>query len=100
MLNLSAAARGYAFVVLVLAELAVLVVAERDLAIAWNPHHIAERYGLFTLIVFTAWWLYLAVPIQDYLVSNRQDFLWGYGHYLVFASAAAMGAGTRSRSNR
>lgn len=49
--NLPEAARGYAFVALVLAELAVPMVAERDLAIAWHPHHIAERYGLFTLIV-------------------------------------------------
>ncbi|WP_433340295.1 low temperature requirement protein A [Streptomyces sp. CA-253872] len=129
MLALPEAARVCAFVVLVLAELSVPVVAERDLALAWHPHHIAERYGLFTLIVlgetvsgatvavqealddhdatarllplaaggllivFTAWWLYFAVPIHTYLVSNRQGFLWGYGHFVVFASAAAIGAG-------
>ncbi|MER7478666.1 low temperature requirement protein A [Streptomyces sp. NPDC126510] len=45
------------------------------------------------LIVFAAWWIYFVVPIHGHLRSNRQAFLWGYGHYLVFASAAAIGAG-------
>lgn len=33
------------------------------------------------------------MPIHGHLRSNRQSFLWGYGHYLIFASAAAIGAG-------
>ncbi len=124
-------ARGYVFVALILAELAVPLVAERDGNTPWHPHHIAERYGLFTLIVlgetiagatiavqqavdgdghgsldgllplaagglllvFCAWWIYFAVPIHEHLTSNRQGFVWGYGHYFVFASAAAIGAG-------
>ena len=45
------------------------------------------------LIIFAAWWIYFVVPIHGHLRSNRQAFLWGYGHYLVFASAAAIGAG-------
>ena len=45
------------------------------------------------LIVFSAWWIYFAVPIHGHLRSNRQSFLWGYGHYLIFASVAAIGAG-------
>ncbi|MET9826602.1 MULTISPECIES: low temperature requirement protein A [Streptomyces] len=45
------------------------------------------------LIVFAAWWIYFVVPVHSYLRSSRQSFLWGYGHYLVFASAAAIGAG-------
>ncbi|OWA05424.1 hypothetical protein B9W62_22555 [Streptomyces sp. CS113] len=45
------------------------------------------------LIVFAAWWIYFVVPVHSYLKSSRQSFLWGYGHYLVFASAAAIGAG-------
>jgi low temperature requirement protein LtrA len=40
-----------AFVVLVLLELAVPLVAERHGMTPWHPHHIAERYGLFTIIV-------------------------------------------------
>lgn len=40
-----------AFVVLLLAELAVPVVAERRGTTPWHPHHVTERYGLFTLIL-------------------------------------------------
>ncbi|MET9733179.1 low temperature requirement protein A [Streptomyces sp. NPDC006458] len=121
--------RPWVFLVMAIAELCVPVLAERSATTAWHPHHIAERYGLFTiivlgetvaaatvavktgveehdaladlvpiatgglLIVFSAWWIYFAVPIHGHLRSNRQAFLWGYGHYLIFASAAAIGAG-------
>lgn len=119
----------WVFVVVGLLELAVPALAERERQTTWHPHHIAERYGLFTLIVlgetvaaatvavqsaldaddelgvllpiaggglllvFAAYWIYFAVPIHRHLHSNRESFLWGYGHYLVFGSAAAMGAG-------
>ncbi|WP_435969602.1 low temperature requirement protein A [Streptomyces sp. Qhu_M48] len=122
-------ARPWIFLAMVVAELAVPVYAEKDAASTWHPHHIAERYGLFTiivlgetvaaatvavktgiaendalgevlpiaagglLIVFAAWWIYFVVPAHDRLASNRQGFLWGYGHYVIFASAAAVGAG-------
>lgn len=122
-------ARPWVFLVMVIAELSVPMVAERDFMTSWHPHHIAERYGLFTiivlgetiaaatvavksavdehdalgelvpiavgglLIVFAAWWIYFVVPIHGHLRSSAQAFLWGYGHYLIFASAAAIGAG-------
>ncbi|NEC69276.1 low temperature requirement protein A [Streptomyces sp. SID9727] len=117
------------FAVLVLAEIAVPALAERTTTTTWHPHHIAERYGLFTLIVlgesitaatgavrtaldthaalgdlaalvagglltvFALWWLYFAQSAPRLLTSLRTALLWGYGHYLVFASAAAVGAG-------
>ena len=40
-----------AFLVLVAAELAVPVWAEAAGRTPWHPHHIVERYGLFTIIV-------------------------------------------------
>ena len=40
-----------AFIVLVAAELAVPVWAEAAGRTPWHPHHIVERYGLFTIIV-------------------------------------------------
>ncbi|TQJ17914.1 low temperature requirement protein LtrA [Kribbella jejuensis] len=40
-----------AWVVFVIAELAVPIVAERRGVTPWHPHHITERYGLFTLIL-------------------------------------------------
>ncbi|EFD68708.1 low temperature requirement protein LtrA [Streptomyces lividans TK24] len=121
--------RGWLFLVMVVLELCVPAYAERKHPSSWHPHHIAERYGLLTiivlgetiaaatvavksgieendalgevlpiaagglLIVFAAWWIYFVVPVHSYLRSSRQSFLWGYGHYLVFASAAAIGAG-------
>jgi low temperature requirement protein LtrA len=45
------------------------------------------------VIVFALWWLYFDHPAEDLLTSLRKSLTWGYGHYLVFASAAAVGAG-------
>jgi low temperature requirement protein LtrA len=39
------------FFVLIVAELAIPVIAERNGTTPWHPHHITERYGLFTLIL-------------------------------------------------
>ncbi|MFE3161532.1 low temperature requirement protein A [Streptomyces sp. NPDC059224] len=122
-------ARGWVYLVMVILEMCVPLYAEREHTTSWHPHHIAERFGLFTiivlgetiaaatvamksalaehdalagllpiaagglLIVFSAWWIYFVVPIHGHLRSNRQSFLWGYGHYLIFASAASIGAG-------
>jgi low temperature requirement protein LtrA len=117
------------WLVLVPCELAVPVWGEHARRTAWQPRHISERYGLFTIIVlgesvlsttvairsavdtrhgggglvgitlgallilFSIWWLYFAKPVHDLLVSNRVAFVWSYGHYLVFSSIAAVGAG-------
>jgi low temperature requirement protein LtrA len=116
------------FLVLVVAELLVPIVAERSSMTPWHPRHIAERYGLFTLIVlgesvlsatfavqsafdtghdrallslagagivivFSIWWLYFDRPAHDLLTSLRRALIWGYGHYLIFASLAAVGVG-------
>lgn len=117
------------FAVLALAELSVPVWAERAAHTTWHPRHIAERYGLFTLIVlgesvtaatlavrgaldtdvgrgsvlvlalgglltgFALWWLYFAQNAPRHLATQTTAMRWGYGHYAVFASAAAVGAG-------
>ncbi|MFR9779863.1 low temperature requirement protein A [Micromonospora sp. MS34] len=115
------------FLVLVLADLLVPVVAERRGMTTWHPHHIAERYQLFTLIVlgevvlstsmaiqggvdagnpglwplavagtvivFALWWLYFDRPGPVPPTSLRGALFWGYGHYLIFAAIAAVGAG-------
>jgi low temperature requirement protein LtrA len=116
------------FAVLAVGELAVPVWAERAVGTTWHPQHIAERYGLFTLIVlgesvmaaglavrtaldthqetgsvltialggiltvFALWWLYFAQDAPRRLRTQSTAMLWGYGHYVVFASAAAVGA--------
>jgi low temperature requirement protein LtrA len=117
------------FGLLVVAEFLVPAWSARAGEISWHPHHIAERYGLFTLIVlgesvaaatvavqsaldaetgaadllpialggllivFSAWWIYFAAPAGEYLADGGRAIPWGYGHYLIFASAAAIGAG-------
>ena len=54
------------------------------------------------LIVAGMWWIYFDQPTERLLARAReafsarqelQSFLWGYGHYFVFASAAAVGVG-------
>ena len=117
------------FIVLVIAELAVPIYGERAAGTTWHPTHIAERYGLFTLIVlgeailaattaiqtgfdtggergdllvlsvsglvtvFAMWWIYFDRPGEELLRTARSGFFFGYGHYFVFAAAAAVGAG-------
>jgi low temperature requirement protein LtrA len=118
------------FVLLAACELATPVWAERPNMTNWHPQHIAERYGLFTIIVlgecvlaastaveegskagvrtsvviigvaglvllFALWWLYFLRDTAEGLHATRGSgsFRWGYGHYGVFASLAALGAG-------
>lgn len=112
-----------------LGELLVPVVAERIKHTPWHPHHIAERYGLLTIIVlgegiigvgnaimnarelnvlqalligftgtalvFALWWLYFKIPFAHALQDHnlRRGIMFGYGHYLIFASLAAVGTG-------
>jgi low temperature requirement protein LtrA len=95
----------------------------------WHAEHIAERYGLLTLIVLGEvilgitgafgpalsargfsisllllgiggllvvvglWWVYFLAGDDEGLTSQRVAYLWGYGHYVVFAGVAATGAG-------
>jgi low temperature requirement protein LtrA len=103
--------------------------AQRAGDLAWHPHHIAERYGLFVIILLgesvlaavggmqaalaahgvttglvvvaiaslvllvALWWAYFLQPAGDGLARRRRlSFFWGYGHYLLFAALAAVGA--------
>jgi low temperature requirement protein LtrA len=129
-------ARLTGIMVMVVAELSVPVWAQAAGMTPWHPHHIAERYELFTLIVlgesvaaataavrsafdrhhdagalyalatggllmvFAMWWLYFARPAHTLLATthqahqaHRKRFTWAYGHYLIFAAAAAEEAG-------
>ena len=116
--------------VLLPAELLLPVWAEKAGGTSWHPHHIAERYGLLTLIVlgesvlsatsavrssveahslslpmlgliaggllllFSMWWIYFEQDAAKLLEENPGvGFLWGYGHLMIFAAAAAVGAG-------
>ena len=118
------------FIVLGIVELLIPVYADRRETTPWHPQHIAERYGLFTIIVlgesvlaatnallvaksvtglsfeltviavaglvllFACWWLYFLESDAPRLAERRERaFIWGYGHFFVFAALAAVGAG-------
>lgn len=117
------------YVLGIVAELVVPIWAESVVPTTWHPHHIVERYGLFTiivlgevvltsivaiqstleaeamtgsllgiiigglLIVYGMWWLYFYEPSHDLMKSLRFDFVWANGHYFIFSSVAAVGAG-------
>ncbi|MCX4615569.1 MULTISPECIES: low temperature requirement protein A [Streptomyces] len=49
--------------------------------------------GSGLLLVFSLWWLYFDRTTQRMLRSMSTTIIWGYGHYLVFTSTAAIGAG-------
>lgn len=44
------------------------------------------------VIVFSMWWLYFDQPARM-LGRFRNGYVWGYGHYVIFGSAAAVGVG-------
>ena len=45
------------------------------------------------LVIFCMWWIYFEEQAVAHQLNNyRTAFYWGYGHYFVFASAAAAGA--------
>ncbi|XUL91427.1 low temperature requirement protein A [Streptomyces galilaeus] len=48
--------------------------------------------GCGLVLIFSLWWLYFDRITQRMLSSMRTTIIWGYGHYLVFASTAAIGA--------
>ncbi len=121
------------FVVGIALDFAVPFYAELAGTTPWHAHHIAERYGLFFIIVlgetvlsvtialqvafdeahpppelwcvavggvlvtFCVWWLYFARDNSDVLTGNDVGYTWGFGHYVIFASAAAIGAGLAAR---
>ena len=45
------------------------------------------------LMMFTMWWSYFDTSIAERLNSRKMAFTWGYGHFFVFISIAAIGAG-------
>lgn len=128
-LLLPASVMPVAIAVLIVAEVAVPIVAERTGGTPWHPHHITERYGLFTLIVLgesllasanaiiealrdaesiapligiavltlvvtaALWWIYFWPTRHSAIGGLGASLRYGYGHYAVFAAAAALSAG-------
>lgn len=60
------------FFVLIVAEALVPVVGERQGRTSWHPHHISERYGLFTLILLGESILASATAIFEAIGKGEQ----------------------------
>lgn len=45
------------------------------------------------IIMFGMWWSYFEGNTAGLLTSQSRAFVWGYGHFFIFASLAAIGAG-------
>lgn len=46
-------------------------------------------------LLFALWWLYFTIPFDTILANQRRRhdlFLFGYGHFFVFASLAGLGS--------
>ena len=58
-----------------------------------------DEFDLITLaiaalvLIFSCWWLYFDRQRHDRLTTLKYAFTWGYGHWFIFASLAAVGAG-------
>jgi low temperature requirement protein LtrA len=88
-LALPAGWRWPSFVALALADLAVPVFAERAQRTPYHRDHIAERYGLFTMIVLGESILSATVAVQGALDAGQRTShllgLAGFGLVIVFA---------------
>lgn len=44
-------------------------------------------------LMFGMWWNYFEGRTDNLLTTQQKAFIWGYGHFFIFASLAAVGAG-------
>jgi low temperature requirement protein LtrA len=82
------------FTIIVLGEsiLSASIAIQAGLA-AGTVDDLAEIICGGLLIVYSMWWLYFERRNDEILGSLHAAFVWGYGHYFVWAAAAAVGAG-------
>ena len=83
------------FTTIVLGESVAAVVVTLDAAVAEADHRatLIAAAVAGVCILFSMWWLYFDKPADSMLYNLRSSLIWGYGHYLIFASVAAVGAG-------
>jgi low temperature requirement protein LtrA len=59
-------------------------------------HHFSTDLAMLVLgtilILFSMWWLYFDDKVDSKLENKKKAFLWGYGHYLIYLFATAVGA--------
>jgi low temperature requirement protein LtrA len=80
--------------------LTIIVLGESILASVDSLKELIEHFSVDLLLVaigciltlFGIWWLYFINSVEHLLRNSKIAFQWGYGHLIIFASAAAIGA--------
>ena len=79
--------------------LAIIVLGESMLAVVYAFKNVVEHYSIeivslaasSVLILFSMWWLYFDDSVEDELADKKKSFIWGYGHFLIYGFATAVG---------
>jgi len=84
------------FTIIVLGECVLAATTAAQAALSTGPASasLVAVAGGGIILVCALWWSYFKRPdgiLED--ASMRMAFAWGYGHYVIFASVAAIGAG-------
>ncbi len=83
--------------IIVLGE--VLLATSAAIAAALDEHGLTPSLAATVvgglLVVFCLWWFYFKHSYEERLAEEESEspFIWGYGHYVMYASVAAVGAG-------
>ena len=83
--------------IIVLGE--VLLATSGAIAAALDEHGLTPSLAATVvgglLVVFCLWWFYFKHSYEERLAEEESEspFIWGYGHYVMYASVAAVGAG-------
>jgi len=80
--------------------LTIIVLGESILASVYSLNKIIEHFSIDLLMVaigclltiFGIWWLYFNNSVEHRLNEPKVAFQWGYGHLIIFAATAAIGA--------
>ncbi len=80
--------------------LTIIVLGESILASTNSFKALIEHFSYDVLFVsigclltlFGIWWLYFSSSIEHHVRRKAVAFQWGYGHFIIFGSAAAIGA--------
>lgn len=83
------------FTIIVLGE-AVLATSLAVQSVVASRTFDGERAGIAIgaiLSLYMMWWIYFDFDAPAILTSFRNDFIWGYGHVVLWGAIAAVGAG-------
>ncbi|MFY1615002.1 low temperature requirement protein A [Micromonospora sp. WMMD736] len=80
------------FTLIVLGEAVLAISVAIQTGLDAGDHGLWALAAAGAVIVYALWWLYFDRPVE---APDRLPYslVWGYGHYLIFAAIAAVGAG-------